>query len=182
MKLNLKQWKNNRGITLIALVVTIVVLLILAGVSINALFGNSGIIVKAKEAQNKMNQAVENDQKGINELSNWIDNNINNSDKNGSSEFTIGTKKYKMEGNMTWKDWVGSSYNVDKYKIEDKIEELKLVIEEKKVIKFSSISDKCTCKLEIVVTFLALLELIKDSFVKVLQYDNLGEIIIEKDW
>lgn len=118
MKLNLKQWKNNRGITLIALVVTIVVLLILAGVSINALFGNSGIIEKAKEAQNKMAQAVGNDQKGINELSNWIDNNINNSDKNGSSEFTIGTKKYKMEGNMTWKDWVGSSYNVDKYKID----------------------------------------------------------------
>ena len=118
MKLNLKQWKNDRGITLIALVVTIVVLLILAGVSINALFGNSGIIEKAKEAQNKMDQAVENDQKGINELSNWIENNINNSDKNGSSEFTIGTKKYKMEGNMTWKDWVGSSYNVDKYKID----------------------------------------------------------------
>ena len=118
MKLNLKQWKNNRGITLIALVVTIVVLLILAGVSINALFGNSGIIEKAKEAQNKMDQAAENDQKGINELSNWIDNNINNSDKNGSSEFTIGTKKYKMEGNMTWKDWVGSLYNVDKYKID----------------------------------------------------------------
>ena len=118
MKLNLKQWKNDRGITLIALVVTIVVLLILAGVSINALFGNSGIIEKAKEAQNKMDQAVENNQKGINELSNWIENNINNSDKNGSSEFTIGTKKYKMEGNMTWKDWVGSSYNVDKYKID----------------------------------------------------------------
>ena len=64
-----KTFKNTAGITLIALVVTIVVLLILAGVSVNALFGDSGIIEKAKDAQNKMNLAIENDQKGINELS-----------------------------------------------------------------------------------------------------------------
>jgi type II secretory pathway pseudopilin PulG len=69
--------KSVKGITLIALVVTIVVLLILAGVSINALFGNSGIIEKAKEAQNAMDKAKENDEKGINELTNWIDNQVN---------------------------------------------------------------------------------------------------------
>ena len=55
------------------------VLLILAGVSLNALFGDSGIIKKAQDAQNKMDQAVENDQKGINELSNWLDSKINGS-------------------------------------------------------------------------------------------------------
>ena len=76
-KLARKNYSNQTGITLIALVVTIVVLLILAGVSINALFGDSGIINKAKDAQNKMNQAAENDQKGINELSNWLDSKIN---------------------------------------------------------------------------------------------------------
>ena len=69
--------KQEKGITLIALVVTIVVLLILAGVSVNALFGNSGIIEKAKEAQNKMNKATENDQKQIGELTNWLDNQVN---------------------------------------------------------------------------------------------------------
>ena len=69
--------KQEKGITLIALVVTIVVLLILAGVSLNALFGNSGIIEKAKEAQNKMDKATENDQKQIGELTNWIDNQVN---------------------------------------------------------------------------------------------------------
>ena len=72
-----KTFKNTAGITLIALVVTIVVLLILAGVSVNALFGDSGIIEKAKDAQNKMNLAIENDQKGINELSKWLDNQVN---------------------------------------------------------------------------------------------------------
>ena len=69
--------KQEKGITLIALVVTIVVLLILAGVSVNALFGNSGIIEKAKEAQNKMDKATENDQKQIGELTNWLDNQVN---------------------------------------------------------------------------------------------------------
>ena len=42
--------KEVRGITIISLVVTIVVLLILAGVSINTVLGDDGIIKKAKEA------------------------------------------------------------------------------------------------------------------------------------
>ena len=60
--------KNNKGITLVALVVTIVVLLILAGVSINLVLGNNGIIAKAKEAQRKSAEASENDLKGMNGL------------------------------------------------------------------------------------------------------------------
>ena len=51
--------KNNKGITLVALVVTIVVLLILAGVSINLVLGNNGIITKAKEAAEKTVAAQE---------------------------------------------------------------------------------------------------------------------------
>lgn len=46
------------GITLIALVVTIIVLLILAGVSINMLLGENGIITKAKEAKVESDKAV----------------------------------------------------------------------------------------------------------------------------
>lgn len=46
-----RSYLKQRGITLIALVVTIVVLLILAGVSINALFGNNGIISRAQDAK-----------------------------------------------------------------------------------------------------------------------------------
>ena len=42
--------KEIKGITLVALVITIVVLLILAGVSINTVLGDDGIIKKAKEA------------------------------------------------------------------------------------------------------------------------------------
>ena len=60
--------KNNKGITLVALVVTIVVLLILAGVSINLVLGNNGIIAKAKDAETKSAEASQNDLKGMNGL------------------------------------------------------------------------------------------------------------------
>ena len=48
MKLNKMQHNKARGITLIALVITIIVLLILAGVAIFALFGDNGLITRAQ--------------------------------------------------------------------------------------------------------------------------------------
>ena len=42
---------RNKGVTLIALVVTIIVLLILAGVSIATLTGNNGILTQATRAK-----------------------------------------------------------------------------------------------------------------------------------
>ena len=81
--------KQERGITLIALVVTIVVLLILAGVSINALFGNSGIIEKAKEAQSKMDKATENDKEEIGKLTNWLDNQVNGTTGDDDNQTTL---------------------------------------------------------------------------------------------
>ena len=71
MKLDLKlrgikkYYLNQKGITLIALVVTIVVLLILAGVSINALFGNNGIISRAKDTKKVTNLSSLKDEIGI---------------------------------------------------------------------------------------------------------------------
>ena len=50
-KLGVECGKNKKGITLVALIVTIVVLLILAGVSLNLLVGNNGIITRAKQAK-----------------------------------------------------------------------------------------------------------------------------------
>ena len=49
--------KKNKGITLIALVITIIVLLILAGVAISMLSGENGILRKAAEAKTKTEQA-----------------------------------------------------------------------------------------------------------------------------
>ena len=52
-----KLFKNTKGITLIALVVTIVVLLILAAVSISMLTGENGIITQAKQSKDETEQA-----------------------------------------------------------------------------------------------------------------------------
>ena len=53
MKNKLKKQCNSKGITLIALVITIIVLLILAGVTIATLMGDNGILTKATESKNK---------------------------------------------------------------------------------------------------------------------------------
>ena len=49
---------KNKGITLIALIVTIIIMLILAGVTIN-LVNNNGTIQKTKEAVNLYNESSE---------------------------------------------------------------------------------------------------------------------------
>ena len=69
--------KETAGITLIALVVTIVVLLILASITISLVFSENGIIAKAREAAEKTNQATANEQAQMNELSDYMSNMLN---------------------------------------------------------------------------------------------------------
>ena len=76
--------KSKKGITLVALVVTTVVLLILAGASINLVLGDNGIIDKAKEAQRKSAEATQNDLIGMNELAQQLEEKINGSAGSGS--------------------------------------------------------------------------------------------------
>ena len=80
-----RNYLKEKGITLIALVVTIVVLLILAGVTINAVFSDSGIIKKAQDAQNKANESVQKDMEQINALENWMN---ENTGENNQGKFT----------------------------------------------------------------------------------------------
>ena len=63
-----EQIKSKKAITLVALVVTIVVLILLAGVSINLVIGNNGIMQKAKEAKESMEQAAKEEQEGLSAL------------------------------------------------------------------------------------------------------------------
>ena len=78
--------KKNKGITLVALVVTIVVLLILAGVSINLVLGDNGIIAKAKDAQRESAEASQNDLKGMNGLIEQMESTLNGSGNGGKTE------------------------------------------------------------------------------------------------
>ena len=64
--------ENTKGVTLIALVITIIVLLILVGVVLNTVLGNDGIIAKAELAREKTNNAQREEQEKLNNLENEI--------------------------------------------------------------------------------------------------------------
>ena len=71
---------------MIALVITVIVLLILAGVTIAALSGDNGILTKAKEAKEKTKQAQEDESKTLENMENMLGiykfKNINKADTN----------------------------------------------------------------------------------------------------
>ena len=69
---NGKMIKEERGITLVALVVTIVILLILAGVSLNLVIGNEGILTRSKDTVDKYGRQAENEQQGLNNVETWL--------------------------------------------------------------------------------------------------------------
>lgn len=77
--------KNKRGITLIALVVTIVVLLILAGVSISLILDNNGIIQKSKNAKLETRASQVEDEIGLWKQNNFIKSETGESIENADS-------------------------------------------------------------------------------------------------
>lgn len=68
--------KSNKGITLVALVITIIILLILAGVSIASL-DESGLFDKAKEAKNASENASVEENQTLKNYEDWVGNYIN---------------------------------------------------------------------------------------------------------
>ena len=73
-KFNYKKLKKDvQGITLIALVVTIIVLLILAGIALNLTIGQNGILSRAQTAANTWRNAETNEQLAMGELEGWMD-------------------------------------------------------------------------------------------------------------
>ena len=90
---NKKLKKNIEGITLIALAVTIIVLLILAGVALNLTIGQNGIFSRAKDATNTWKKAEINEQLALDEGANLIDSYLNG---NGTEEGDITKEKLKI--------------------------------------------------------------------------------------
>ena len=66
--------KTHQGITLIALVITIIVLLILAGVSIAMLTGDNGILTQAQNAKNKTAEAEAKERQDLEDQNKLIEN------------------------------------------------------------------------------------------------------------
>ena len=88
--------KSDRAITLIALIVTIIVLLILAGVTINSVVGKDGVIKKSKIAVNEYKKKSEEKEKSIENLENVIDENVNETQEKylKSGEYASNTDMY----------------------------------------------------------------------------------------
>ena len=76
----MKKMKNQKGVTLVALVVTIIVLIILAGISINLVLGDNGIITIAKKAKENTELARIEEETELNELYKQLENNSINSE------------------------------------------------------------------------------------------------------
>ena len=76
MKKQKEKLKQNKGITLIALVITIIVLLILAGVSIAMLTGENGILSQAAKAKEETEKAQANEAGILDEYSKFLNNAI----------------------------------------------------------------------------------------------------------
>ena len=70
--------KKEEGITLIALVITIIILLILAGVSIAMLTGNNGILIQSKLAKENTTKAAQKENEDLIELEMIANNSIAN--------------------------------------------------------------------------------------------------------
>ena len=94
MKIKIKNLKNKQGgITLVALVITIIILLILATISIQSLT-NTGLFQKANEAKDKTKNATENQAKTLNEYEDEL------------NKYISETKEYKLADKVKVGDYV----------------------------------------------------------------------------
>ena len=87
---------KNSGITLIALVITIIVLLILAGVSIAMLTGENGILTQAQNAKRRTEEAAANEQADLDRIEDYITENTN-----GNYVKTKGVNSPQLVSGMT---------------------------------------------------------------------------------
>ena len=86
--------KNQNGITLLALVITIIVLIILAGVSISLVTGDGGIIGKAKQAKDIADKSSANEANTLNEIGEYIDYTERDDDYDKNIKFDYSTRNW----------------------------------------------------------------------------------------
>ena len=100
---------GNKGITLVALVVTIIVLIILAAVTINMLIGQNGILKRAQEGAMNWKSEEERELALLGDLENYIDNQLDGKGEEGPTQ----------HGTV----WVPEGYVVSKVTSEDEVTE-----------------------------------------------------------
>ena len=102
--------KENKGITLIAMVITIIVLLILAGVSIAMLTGENGILTQVQRAANETENAAQNEAAILDEYNEYLNNVTGGGSTGGgdTGEGTLGTVTGDETSNTTVEDSLGN--------------------------------------------------------------------------
>ena len=89
--------KQDKGITLVALVITVIILLILAGITLSLTIGENGIIAKAKQAKENMLQAEKEEEEALNTLWAELENNGINIGDSVEVKEDEATKELKKE-------------------------------------------------------------------------------------
>ena len=114
-KIKLK--KQVKGITLVALVVTVIVLLILSGVAISLSIGEDGIFRRAQEGAKVYQNANENEKIELDKVSNYIDDYLNGNNKEDEEE-TLSEVEEAIEKGTVYKE---NTTIYDKYSNQVKI-------------------------------------------------------------
>ncbi len=123
----LRKVKEEKGITLIALIITIIVLLILAGITLSMILGPNGIIQTATEARDKTEEAALNEQLMFNKVDDFLEEQLKselaeetetqksikivfNSGENKTITLPTPEKEFNVEGGYTV-DWGDETQN-----------------------------------------------------------------------
>ena len=88
---------NEKGITLIALVVTIIILLILAGVTISQLSGDNGLFSKVRESVEKYKKAQDDEEIAIGQLEAYL---INSGEEDQDYEYEVAEQNDVIQGKV----------------------------------------------------------------------------------
>lgn len=111
----MKNLNNQRGITLIALIITIIVLLILAGITISAISGKNGIIQKSRTAKTSTEEADELERRKNEEVKNEIKDDLKTTEDeanytliwlDGYTENALKTMTVKIKGVINANDYL----------------------------------------------------------------------------
>ena len=114
-----KQMKKEKGITLVALVVTIIILLILAVVTITMALGKEGIIAKAYQAAEKTKESNKKEVEGLGKIESEIEGLLDeyegyNKEK-GVNSPKLGDKMIPVKWSQENNDWVETTENDDEW-------------------------------------------------------------------
>ncbi len=107
-----KENYKEKGITLIALVITIIILLILAGVTLTTALGQNGLFERAKYAGEKYKESEADEAEKLEEVEKDIDKIIDRKDPTISDPqdgeqitFYVSGDQFTVKKGTTWKEW-----------------------------------------------------------------------------